>query len=168
MPLCVRPLIGGIKWLQWHTLMFEGDIRVDVRHVCPKDVKKMLLQRARTVYWKKWAAKHEELKEGIWLELALALLRRRKSGLKSIAALPEICFCKEAGCRNDPSTLVGRMQGSAKLATRRKALKSTGSTTAQDGTRSDGRFQMSAEYVNKWPKPQRASGSGKEVSSSTL
>ena len=57
--------------------------------VCPKDVKKMLLQQARTVYWKKWPAKHEhqELKEGVWLEPALALLRknarkRRKVGLK--------------------------------------------------------------------------------------
>ena len=32
--------------------LFEGEIRVDMRHVCPKDVKKILLQRARTVYWK--------------------------------------------------------------------------------------------------------------------
>ena len=39
-------------------------------------------QRARTVYWKKWAAKHEieELKEGVWLELALAWLRKRTQG----------------------------------------------------------------------------------------
>ena len=38
-----------------------------MRYVCPKDVNKMLLQQARTVHWKKWAAKHEneELKEGI-------------------------------------------------------------------------------------------------------
>ena len=37
-----------------------------MRYVCPKDVKKMLLQQARTVCWKKWAAKHEceELKGG--------------------------------------------------------------------------------------------------------
>ena len=49
----------GIKWPHWHTLIFDGDGRVDMRYVCPKDVKKMLLQQARTVYWKKWAAKHE-------------------------------------------------------------------------------------------------------------
>ena len=51
-------------------------VRVDMRHVCPKDVKKMLLGQARSTYWRKWAAKHEneELKEGIWLEPALALL----------------------------------------------------------------------------------------------
>ena len=36
------------------------------------------MQRARSVYWKKWAAKHEyeELKEGAWLDPGLALLRK--------------------------------------------------------------------------------------------
>ena len=69
----------GIKWPHCHTLIFEGDRNVDMRYVCPKDVKKMLLQQTRTVYWKKWAPKHEyeELKEGIWLEPALALLRKK-------------------------------------------------------------------------------------------
>ena len=45
----------------------------------PKDVKKMLLKQARSAYWKKWAAKHkyEELKGGLWLEPALALLRMK-------------------------------------------------------------------------------------------
>ena len=69
----------GIKWPHWHTLTFEGDRKIDMRYVFPKDVKKMLLQQARSVYWKKWAAKHEfeELKDGIWLEPALALLRKK-------------------------------------------------------------------------------------------
>ena len=64
---------------EWYTLIFEGDGRIDMRDVCPKDVKNMLVQQARTVYWKKWAAKHEneELKEGIWLEPALALQRKK-------------------------------------------------------------------------------------------
>ena len=50
-----------------------------MRFVCPKDVKKMLVQRARSVYWKKWAAKHEceRLKEGAWLETGLHLLRKK-------------------------------------------------------------------------------------------
>ena len=50
-------------------LIFEGQVAVDMRYVCPKDVKKMLLKQARSTYWKKWAAKHEyeELKECIWL-----------------------------------------------------------------------------------------------------
>ena len=50
-----------------------------MRLVCPKDVGKMLIQRARSVYWKKWAAQHgdEELEEGAWLEPGLALLRQK-------------------------------------------------------------------------------------------
>ena len=69
----------GIKWPQWHTLTSEGEARIDMRYVCPKDVKKMLVQQARSFYWTKWAAKHEyeELKEGIWLEPALALLSKK-------------------------------------------------------------------------------------------
>ena len=30
-----------------HTLIFEGDRRVDMRYVSPKDVKKMLVQQAQ-------------------------------------------------------------------------------------------------------------------------
>ena len=69
----------GIKWPHWRTLFFEGGTRVDMGYVCPKDVQKMLMQRARTVHWKKWAAKHhiEELKDGVWLEPALAMLRKK-------------------------------------------------------------------------------------------
>ena len=39
----------------------------------------MLLQQASKFYWKKWAAKHEyeEFKEGVWLEPALALMRKK-------------------------------------------------------------------------------------------
>ena len=50
-----------------------------MRYFCPKDVKKMPLKRARSTKWKKWAAKHEyeELKESMWHEPALALVRRR-------------------------------------------------------------------------------------------
>ena len=68
----------GNKWPFWHTLIFEGDRSIDMRYVCSKDVKKMLLQPAREVYGKKWAANHEceERKESTWLELALALMRK--------------------------------------------------------------------------------------------
>ena len=48
-----------IKWACWHTLVFSNEITIDMRYVCPKDVKKMLVQCARSVYWKKWAAKHK-------------------------------------------------------------------------------------------------------------
>ena len=72
----------GIKWPHWHTLMFSDELKIDMRFVCPKDVKKILMQRARSVYWKKWAASHEyeELKEGEWLEPGLALLRKKEKG----------------------------------------------------------------------------------------
>ena len=69
----------GKKWPHWHTLIFSNDTKIDMRFVCPKDVKKILVQRARSVYWKTWAAKHEfeELKEGALLEPGLALLRKK-------------------------------------------------------------------------------------------
>ena len=43
----------GIKWPQWHTLTFEGQVQVDMRYVSPKDVKRMLLKQARPTNWKK-------------------------------------------------------------------------------------------------------------------
>ena len=32
----------GRKLPHWHTLIFEGEVRIDMRYVCPKDVKKIL------------------------------------------------------------------------------------------------------------------------------
>ena len=48
-------------------MLFEGRVVVDMGVVCPQDLKKMLLKRARMVCWKKWAGKYEcvELKEGV-------------------------------------------------------------------------------------------------------
>ena len=68
----------GVKWPYWRSLIFGNDIKIDMRFVCPKDVKKMLVQTARSVYWTKWAVKHEyeELEEGTWREPGLALLRK--------------------------------------------------------------------------------------------
>ena len=53
-----------------HKLMCEGQVSVDMRVVCPQDVKKMFLKQAMMVYWKRLTAKHEceKLKEGAWLE----------------------------------------------------------------------------------------------------
>ena len=84
----VRGLAGGvmcetrdfsIQWPHWHTLLFDGQVAVDMRVVCTQDVKKMLLRHARMAYWKIWAATHacEELKEGVWLEPVQATLRRK-------------------------------------------------------------------------------------------
>ena len=68
----------GIKWPQWHTLPLGGQVAVDMRVGWPEDVNKMLLKEARMVYWKRLAANHEyeDLKEGVWLELIQAMLRR--------------------------------------------------------------------------------------------
>ena len=69
----------GIRWPQFHTLVFEEQVVVDMSVVCPQDVKKMLLKQASPVNWKNWAAKHEheELKEGVWLGWVPAFLRRK-------------------------------------------------------------------------------------------
>ena len=68
----------GIKWPHWNTLIFGNDTKINMGFVCPKDVKKMLVQTARSVYWKKSAATHEceELIEGASLEPGLALFRK--------------------------------------------------------------------------------------------
>ena len=65
-----------IQWPQWHTLLFEVQVAMDIRVVCPQEVKKMLLEQARAVYWRKWAPEDEceELKEGLWLEPIHAML----------------------------------------------------------------------------------------------
>ena len=154
----------GFKWSHGHTLIFSDETRIDMRFVCPEDVKKMLVQRARSVCWKKGAAKHEyeELKEGVWLEPF------RRSGPKSIAMWPERFFWKEARCRKDSSTLAGRMQVSVNLATWRKAQKSTSFTTVQNGMKSGGRCRRPLESGSKNRERRRKSGSGKEVSSRTL
>ena len=52
---------------------------MDMRYVCPKDVKKMLVQQARKNLLEEVGSKkneYEELKECIWLERPLALLRK--------------------------------------------------------------------------------------------
>ena len=58
----------GIKWPCWHTVIFEEQVALEMRVVCQQDVKNMLLRQAKTVYWKKWAAKHDPIQ---------AMLRRK-------------------------------------------------------------------------------------------
>ena len=106
-----------------------------MRYVCPKDEKKMLLKQARSTYWKKWAAMHEyeELKEGIWLEPALALLRRKT---KQEWTEKHRHVARKLVLDGDFSTLVGQMKANAKLVTKGKVQKSTGSTIVQGGMKS--------------------------------
>ena len=71
-----------VMWPQWHTLLVEGQVAVDMRVVCPQDVKKMLLKQATTVHWKRMAAKHEgeELIEGLGADKIVRywLVRRKE------------------------------------------------------------------------------------------
>ena len=56
----------------------------------------------------------------------------------------------------------------AKLVTKRKVQKSTGSTIAQNGTRTEGRSQRPSVSGSNKRELQRRSGSGKEVLSRIL
>ena len=109
----------------WHKLVFCSEITIPMRFGCPKDVRKMLVQSARSVHWRKWAAKHEyqELKEGAWLEPALALLRKKVKGnwIENHRNIARKIFLEG---------------GWVKHVTRRKAHKSPGSTIAQSGAKS--------------------------------
>ena len=59
----------GIKWPQWRTWIVEGEVRIDMIHVCPKDVKNMLVmarkQTGDSRCFQKVGAKSENLKEGV-------------------------------------------------------------------------------------------------------
>ena len=35
-----------IKWPYWHTLIFGNDLKIDMRFVCPKDVKRCWYRRS--------------------------------------------------------------------------------------------------------------------------
>ena len=58
----------GIKCRLWHTQLFEEQVKVDMRVVCPQVVKKMHLKQARIFLWNTWTATREciVLKEGVW------------------------------------------------------------------------------------------------------
>ena len=45
----------GIQWPQQQNLLFEVQMAVDMRVVCPQDVMKMLLRAARMACWKNCA-----------------------------------------------------------------------------------------------------------------
>ena len=64
-------------------MVFSDETKNDMRYVCPRDAEKMLVQRARSVNWKKWAAEHqqEKLKEGAWIDPAPVLLRKKAKGV---------------------------------------------------------------------------------------
>ena len=98
----------------------------------------MLVQRARSVYWKKRAAKHEqeELKEGAWIDPALVLLRKKAKGgwTERHRNVARKIFLEGVGRKRGYSILAGRISVNVKLARWRKAQRSRGFTTVQNGT----------------------------------
>ena len=90
------------------------------------------------MYWKEWAAKHEheELKEGVWLEPELALLRKKvkENRTEKHRNVPGKIVLEGGWTQEGYSILDGRMSVSVKLARLRKVQKSKGSTTVRNGT----------------------------------
>ena len=140
----------GIKWPFWHTLIFGNETKIDMRYVRPKDVKKMLVQRARSVYWKKWAAKHEyeELKEGAWLEPGQALLRQkvREKWTEKHHSVARKTFLEGGWTQKRLFDIdwsdTSQCQACKK---KRKEQKSTGFSTAQNVLKSEERFQKKSK-----------------------
>ena len=93
--------------------------------VCPKDVKQMVVQTARSVAKEKeLAAKHEyeELKEGAWLEPGLALLRKKVRVNWTRKASECAKKKEEDGRKRDCSILIGRTPVNVKPAKRMSSL----------------------------------------------
>ena len=57
-----NPVIWESDRPHWHSLMFEGDRRVDMIHVFPKDVKKMLVQQGKVSLLEEVGSKARVLK----------------------------------------------------------------------------------------------------------
>ena len=75
----------------------------------------------------------------------------------------KICIGRRLGAEKTLRHWLGQMKVSVKLVTKRKAQKSTGSTIAQNGTKSEGISQRPSESGSKKRECRSRSGSGKEV-----
>ena len=64
----------GITLPHWHTLIFEVEVRIDMRYVCPKRCQENASAEGQGGLPEKVGSK------GIWLEPALALLRQKTKG----------------------------------------------------------------------------------------
>ena len=125
----------------------------------------------RGVYWKKWAAKHgyEELKEGVWLEPGLALLRKKvkENWTEKHRNVAKKIFLEGRWTQKRLLDVGWSDVSQCQACQLEKAQRITGSTTAQSG-KVRGRFQRFSESWSKKQEPQRRSGSGNEVSLSIL
>ena len=127
----------------------------------------MMVQRARSMYWKKWTAKHkqEELKEGAWIGPALALLRKKAKGFwtekhRNVASR---IFDEKKTIR-----LAGRMSVNAKLASGGRHREAQAPPLPRMVRGSDVRSQRLATSGSKRRERRRKNGSGKEAQSRTL
>ena len=143
----------GIKWPFWHTLTLEGD--------------RSIVQQARNVCWKKWAAKHEyeELKEGIWLEPALALVRKKTKEKRRNVARESFL---EGGWVQKRLFDISWSDGSKRQACHVELPRKVRDQTGDSRRRGVPEAVMSGFRRWEQTKLQRRSGSGTEVSSSTL
>ena len=129
----------------------------------------MRVQRARLVYWKKVAAKHEleELKGEAWIEPAPAFLRKKTKGVliwtenhRNVAR--EVFL--EGGWTQKRLFDIGWSDASECQAYHKEeGTAKHRLTTAQNGTKSDEGFQMLSESGSKKREHPRRCGSGKEV-----
>ena len=95
------------------------------------------------MYWKKWAAKHEheELEEGVWIEPALALLRKklREDWTVKHRNVARKIFVEGGWTQEGLFDIGGSNISQCQACQKEKSQKSTGSTTAQNGTKPDER-----------------------------
>ena len=120
-----------------------------MRYVCPQDVKKMLLQHATSVYWKKWAARHEheELKEEYWAGAGSGIAGEENEGRVDGKASKQTLFdigwsdkSEYQACHKEKGTEQHRLHHCPEWY-----------------------VQVPSESGCKKREPQRRSGSGKEV-----
>ena len=148
----------GIKWSCWHTLVFSNEITIDMRYVCPKDVKKMLVQSARSVHWKTWAAKHEyaELKEGAWLEPGLALLRKnvKENGTAKHRNVARKIFLEGGWTQKRLFDIGWSDVSQCQACQMEEGTEKQGFTTVRNGTQEGGRSQRP---FRKWKQKAKMS-----------
>ena len=100
------------------------------------------------------------MKEGIWLEPALALLQRKTKEERTDKHrhVARKVIVEGAGCRKDFSTKVGQMKANAKFVAKRKVRNITDSTIVQAGMKPGAIFQRPAGSGNN-KQERRESGS---------
>ena len=118
----------------------------------------MLEQQSRSVCWKKWAAKHDyaELKEGLWLEPALVLQRRttKEEWTEKHRNVARKFFLERGWVQKRLFDTGWSDKSKCEACHKEESPESTGSTTAQNGTKSDKKFETLSK---KWEQKARTS-----------